>query len=120
MSEHSKINVDDFKSRLLAHREEVLSDEEAGEHTRPSIDLDPAREGRLSRMDAIQGAALADETERRRKVELVRIDAALRRIEDGEFGFCVSCGEEIARRRLESDPAIPTCIGCASNADHAH
>ena len=41
---------------------------------------------------------------------------ALKRIEADEFGWCVSCGDEIALKRLELDPATPTCIECASKA----
>jgi DnaK suppressor protein len=47
-------------------------------------------------------------------VELRRIAAALARIDEGEYGTCLECGEEIAVRRLEFTPAAPLCIGCAS------
>ena len=64
-------------------------------------------------MDALQGQAMAKETERRRGVELQRIASALARIEDEDFGYCVTCGEEIPLKRLELDPAVTTCIACA-------
>ena len=57
--------------------------------------------------------AAARETERRRHLELQRIDSALARVAEGDYGFCVNCGEEIAARRLELDPAVPICIDCA-------
>ena len=57
---------------------------------------------------------MAKETERRRGVELQRIASALARIEDEDFGYCVTCGEEIPLKRLELDPAVTTCIACAS------
>ncbi len=75
---------------------------------------DQARLGRLSRMDAMQVQAMAGEVARRREVEIGRIDAGLKRIEEGEYGYCVSCGDEIAVKRLELDPTAPTCIACAS------
>lgn len=65
-------------------------------------------------MDALQGQAMAKETERRRGVELQRIASALARIEDEDFGYCVTCGEEIPLQRLELDPAVTTCIACAN------
>lgn len=65
-------------------------------------------------MDALQGQAMAKETERRRGVELQRIASALARIEDEDFGYCVTCGEEIPLKRLELDPAVTTCIACAN------
>ena len=49
---------------------------------------------------------------RRREARERAIHAALARIEDGEFGRCVECGEAISPRRLDLDPAVPTCIGC--------
>ena len=40
-------------------------------------------------------------------------DAALLRIDNGEYGECLNCGEDIAPKRLELDPANPVCIDCA-------
>jgi DnaK suppressor protein len=65
-------------------------------------------------MDAMQVQAMALETKRRRDLGMLRIKAALKRIEEEEFGWCLSCGEEIAFKRLQWDPSTPNCIGCAS------
>ncbi|MDY6858819.1 MAG: TraR/DksA C4-type zinc finger protein [Pseudomonadota bacterium] len=46
--------------------------------------------------------------------EIDRIRAALARIEDGSYGFCVKCGEEIAAKRLDILPATPFCSRCAT------
>ncbi len=43
------------------------------------------------------------------QAEIARIDAALRRIEQGEYGFCVTCGERITEERLDLVPATPFC-----------
>jgi len=45
--------------------------------------------------------------------ELRAIDAALQRIEDGTFGECVRCGDEIAPERLDVVPHAPLCHSCA-------
>jgi DnaK suppressor protein len=42
---------------------------------------------------------------------------ALVRIQDGTFGACAHCGDEIARRRLEAVPWTPFCICCQQAAD---
>jgi DnaK suppressor protein len=81
---------------------------------RAPVELDQQAVGRLSRMDALQVQAMALETSRRRGIELRRIAVALARMDEGEFGYCLECGDEIAARRLELDPAAPLCIGCAS------
>lgn len=44
--------------------------------------------------------------------ELKQITAALRRLEDGSYGFCLDCGEPIADRRLLTLPAAAFCIDC--------
>lgn len=47
------------------------------------------------------------------KQEIRRIEAALKRIEEGEYGFCVTCGAEISEARLDLLPATPFCSSCA-------
>lgn len=47
------------------------------------------------------------------QLEIRQIEAALARIEAGEFGFCVRCGAEIAPARLDLLPHTPFCQGCA-------
>jgi DnaK suppressor protein len=64
----------------------------------------------------MQVKAMAVATERRRHEEARRVEAAIRRIDEGEYGYCISCGEEIAAKRLSVDPTTPTCIRCASGA----
>lgn len=62
----------------------------------------------------LQAMALAQQ--RRRRTERSAIEAALRRIEEGEFGYCLKCGEDIAPARLEHNPTVTTCIDCAKEA----
>lgn len=45
------------------------------------------------------------------EIEMIR--AALVRIDEGEYGYCVKCGEEIAPERLDVLPATPFCRNCA-------
>lgn len=44
---------------------------------------------------------------------LAEIESAQRRVDEGTFGVCESCGERIARARLEARPVARTCIACA-------
>jgi RNA polymerase-binding protein DksA len=48
---------------------------------------------------------------------LAAVDAALRRIEDGSYGTCASCGTEIAEERLEAYPWASQCIDCKREAE---
>jgi DnaK suppressor protein len=113
MAKHKDIDIKAIKKQLLAHRREVLDDTVASEDARQPVELDQTTVGRLSRMDALQGQAMALATDRRRHVEIQHIDAALKRIEDGEFGYCQVCDEKIPLRRLNIDPTASVCIDCA-------
>ena len=50
--------------------------------------------------------------EERRKARIAMLTAALRRVDEDEFGFCLSCGEEISIKRLEIDPTVTLCVDC--------
>jgi DnaK suppressor protein len=107
------LNIDAMKARLEARRAELVADDAATTGDRAPVELDQQSVGRLSRMDALQVQAMSQAQAARRKAELKRIDQAFERIEAGEYGFCVACGEEIAPKRLAWDPAIATCVRCA-------
>ena len=104
---------DGFRKRLLAERAGLLEEDAQGADDRETVMLDQSSVGRLSRMDAMQRQAMAEATHRRGAARKGRIDAALARIDEGEFGYCTDCGEEIAPKRLELDPTAPTCVSCA-------
>jgi len=103
------------RQALLQRRDRLLAQQE-GDAT-DVVELDQTRQGRLSRMDAMQQQAMAAETARRRALELTRIAAALARIDSGDYGLCVRCDEGIAPRRLQVDPAATLCIRCADEAE---
>ncbi|MFT6426057.1 MAG: RNA polymerase-binding transcription factor DksA [Celeribacter sp.] len=50
-------------------------------------------------------------------LEIVKIDAALERIERGDYGVCASCGGDISAERLDVLPYTPMCKTCAANAE---
>lgn len=103
-----------LKQKLETMLAELERGDAAGDADRAPVQLDQTSVGRLSRMDAIQVQAMALASEQRRKAELQRVRSALERIDSEDFGYCDTCGEEIAAARLENDPAVRTCIGCAS------
>lgn len=47
-------------------------------------------------------------------LRLHRLEAAIRRLEDGRFGLCQCCGELISVRRLMANPETPLCYECAA------
>ncbi len=81
---------------------------------RDPVALDQESVGRLSRIDAPQMQAMAMAQDRRRKAERNAIAAAMRRIDQGKFGYCVECGDDIAEARLRNNPTAVKCLECAT------
>jgi RNA polymerase-binding transcription factor DksA len=54
-------------------------------------------------LEGLEGSALR---------EIAQIRAALHRIDEGNYGNCVTCGNQIGERRLEAVPHTPQCIKC--------
>ena len=109
----SEINTAYYKEKLLALKKELEEMDNVSAESRKPVELDQTMVGRLSRMDAMQQQEMALANDRRRKMQLHRIDQALARIDSGDYGYCASCDDPIPAKRLDLDPAIPTCVDCA-------
>ena len=110
----TNLDLDWFRQQLLARQSELEELRELSSGARAPVELDQSSVGRVSRIDAMQQQAMALATERNRERDLQRVKAAILRLDEGEFGFCITCGEDIAEKRLRLDPAVATCIDCAS------
>ncbi|MEX0730744.1 MAG: TraR/DksA C4-type zinc finger protein [Aquisalimonadaceae bacterium] len=106
-----------FRQRLENDLAMLEGDADYRRSSTEPVELDQTRTGRLSRMDALQGQAMARATEARAGQQVLRIRAALRRLEEGAYGDCVRCEEPIAPGRLQADPAVAICIDCAEKAE---
>jgi len=107
-----------WRDRLLTLRDELQNLAETGDASAAVVELDQSKVGRLSRMDAMQAQAMAKASSNRRQTMLTKIAAALKRIDDGDYGLCRECEEPINPKRLEFDPTAVHCIECA-NKDEA-
>ncbi|MCU9848673.1 TraR/DksA C4-type zinc finger protein [Defluviimonas sp. WL0024] len=105
-----------YRSRIETELAELDAASEATSGDRAPVTLDQQSVGRLSRMDALQGQAMAAALEARRGQRRLALEAALRRIGAGEFGWCARCGDFIGAGRLDIDPAAMTCVVCAGEA----
>ena len=54
----------------------------------------------------------------RERLLLMKIDEALARVEEGNFGICLDCEEPIEPRRLEARPVSTLCIACKETEEH--
>lgn len=116
MSDRTDIDVKKQKACMMKRRRELLKLGAADQELVKPVAVDQTSEGRLSRMDALQSQAMELEIEHHRHQELQRIETALQRIAEGEYGYCAVCGDEIAIKRLENDPTTPMCINCAKES----
>ncbi|QFT76540.1 TraR/DksA C4-type zinc finger protein [Erythrobacter sp. THAF29] len=107
---------DEARAALLKRQAELDEEDRISAEGRAPVTLQQDSVGRLSRMDAMQQQAMAQAQERRRAAERKRIEAALQRLDEGEWGYCVRCGDEIAEKRLEHDPSVASCVNCAAAA----
>lgn len=104
----------------LIDLEEIVSDEidrlqeesEASEKEREAISPDVSI-GRLSRLDSMQMQEVAKEAERRREERIGLLELALDRLDDGTYGRCERCGEDIEFERLKVTPEAVRCSSCA-------
>lgn len=111
------LNLKELQQRLEARLATLQAGREAQRKEGAPVELDQTKVGRLSRMDAMQQQAMAQASARRAELELQRIRTALGRLQAGDYGYCVSCDEEIAEGRLQVDPATLICIDCARAAE---
>ncbi len=106
--------IEHFRKLLDEMRQRLIAQDEIAQDSQKTVVLDQQSVGRLSRMDALQQQAMANATQTRRGQQSLRIDAALRRMKEAEFGYCADCGEDIPIKRLELDPTVVTCVSCAA------
>jgi DnaK suppressor protein len=103
-----------FRALILSRLHDLEREDARGRDGQSVVTLDQQSVGRLSRQDALLSQSMAKATQARRDGMRKALKAALARLDDGEFGYCEDCGEEIAVKRLELDPTAARCISCAS------
>lgn len=109
----NKQQLKQFEEVLREYRQQLEYLSDTRKEASSTVELDQTRTGRVSRIDALQGQAMAKAGQARAELELKKIQAALVRIDDGSFGSCLECGEEIAEARLKASPVATLCIKCA-------
>ncbi|MBI2182964.1 MAG: RNA polymerase-binding protein DksA [Deltaproteobacteria bacterium] len=108
-------NIEFFRSLLNQRMQELRS--EAGK-TVEDMDEDenfPDPTDRAS-MESNRNSVLRIR-ERERKL-IFKIQEALQRLDDGAYGICEQCGEEIGIERLKARPVTTLCIACKSDQEN--
>ena len=102
-----------YRSRIEAEVSELRDLSTVSKEGRAPVELDQQSVGRLSRMDAMRQQSMDIAREDRRQARLQVLVAALGRLDEDEYGYCLRCGEDIPVARLDVDPAVSLCVGCA-------
>ena len=112
----NKRDLERFRKLLLAQRDALLGN--AKRALSGDIHVDP--DDFPDEMDTASSEVSLQFTGRLREREqglLSKINAALEKIEQGEFGACMSCGEAIGMPRLRARPVAELCIDCKSDEE---
>lgn len=107
-----------LRQKLLTLQTELTALKEHEAASDSTVELDQSRVGRLTRMDALAGAAMNQETSRRRALQLKLITVALLKMDSGGYGECDECLEPINPQRLSLNPAVQYCIKCATQFEN--
>lgn len=105
----------ELQAKLITEQQKLQHEAVQAEQSSATVELDQQSVGRLSRMDAMQAQAMAQELARRRARQLLEIAAALTRIANDDYGYCQACYEPISPARLGINPASRYCLNCADN-----
>ncbi|SFR55991.1 TraR/DksA family transcriptional regulator [Litoreibacter janthinus] len=99
----------DYKARLIARRAELV---ERSQDVESELDAHNSKDWEELAVERETDEVL-ESLGNNAADEIIRIDAALRRIDGGQFGFCVKCDDQISAERLELLPYTPFCKDCA-------
>ncbi len=97
------------EANLAEVREQLSVEDETAKPITPDASI-----GRLSRVDAMQVQQMSLEAKRQREALQSRLERALRLLDEGDYGACPQCENDIAITRLEALPDAIFCFECAS------
>ncbi len=91
-----------FNDRVIREDFNVNSDDRYDEVDQATTDVEQSMRMRLRNREVLY---------------IKKVDEALVRIEEGTFGECSECGEDIELRRLEARPTATLCVGCKEDQE---
>lgn len=91
-----------FNDKVVREDFTVCADDRYDEIDQATVDIEQSMRMRLRNRETLY---------------IKKVDEALRRIEDGTFGECEECGEDIEIRRLEARPTATLCVGCKEDQE---
>jgi len=112
----NKRDREKFKKILIEQKEQLLGN--ARKALSGDIHLDPDDfPDEIDTASSEVGLSFIGRLRERERGLLNKIDAALEKIEQGVYGECENCGEEIGLKRLEARPVAELCIDCKAEQE---
>ena len=108
------MNIDKIKQSIENEIKDLKILSKKSKVSRNPVELDQQSIGRLTRIDAIQQQQLQIASEKNRLNRINLLNATLKRIETGNFGYCTICEEDIPFKRLLIDPVVIKCTTCGN------
>lgn len=105
-----KEQLERFRSQLLDKRDEILA--EAGKTLSEMTDQTTNIPDPNDRATIESGRSFELRIRDRERKLLAKIEEAIGRLDEGEYGVCDGCGEDIGIKRLEARPVTTFCIDC--------
>lgn len=107
----NKKELKKFKELLIQRREEITNTAVNAKEQGMGFSTDDLPdEVDLASSESEQSMSLR--LRDRERVLLKKIEKVLKKIDDGDYGVCETCGEEIGLKRLEARPVTDLCIRC--------
>jgi DnaK suppressor protein len=102
--------LEQFRVKLTEKKEEILA--EVGKTLNEMTDQTTNIPDPNDRATVESGRSFELRIRDRERKLLSKVEEALGRIDEGTFGICEDCGEEIGQKRLEARPVTTLCIDC--------
>lgn len=110
------VDTEKYRRRLLAERDNFKQDIVGRTELPVAFEddgvLDSADSATRDLSTDLEGRLMSMKSDR-----LEQINAALQRIERGDYGVCVKCGKEIDPKRLDAEPTALTCVDCLPSGE---
>ena len=107
------IDEDEVRNRLVSKQTE-LKRRIAGTEATERSDV---AQGDIDNAHLWEESDIRDDVDTQAARELQQVNAALARLDTGEYGICEECEEPIAEARLRALPYVTLCIQCAEEAE---
>jgi DnaK suppressor protein len=107
--------LDSIKKKLIRKMNELLEElEDTGEDEISEVESENVIGDIVDRANSVYEMQINDKLTEKERGKLKEIGEALKRIEEGVYGKCVSCGKSIEEKRLMAIPEAKMCIVCKS------